>query len=83
MIQRAWYLFCLTPALLVGLALSSQMASADEALDPIALLSEYVAVDTVNPPGNEANAVAFYARYLEAAGIDYEVGESAPGRSNI
>ena len=83
MIQRAWYLLCLTPALLVGLALSSQMASADEALDPIALLSEYVAVDTVNPPGNEANAVAFYARYLEAAGIDYEVGESAAGRSNI
>ena len=46
MIQRAWYLLCLTPALLVGVALSSQMASADEALDPIALLSEYVAVDT-------------------------------------
>ena len=25
----------------------------------------------------------FTPRYLEAAGIDYEVGESAPGRSNI
>mgnify|MGYP001158904044 FL=1 len=52
MIHRASYLLCLTPALSVAVALSSQMASADEALDPIALLSEYVAGDTVSPPGN-------------------------------
>ena len=83
MIQRGLYLPCLTLAFLVAAMMSQQIAAADEALDPIALLSEYVAVDTVNPPGNEANAVAFYARYLEAAGIEYEVGESTPGRSNI
>lgn len=83
MIRRAMFLVYHTMAVLLGGMMFPQVAGAAGALDPIALLSEYIEVDTVNPPGNEANAVAFYARYLKAAGIDYEVGESAPGRSNI
>lgn len=47
------------------------------------LLGELVAVDTTNPPGNEARAVAVGAKRLEAAGIPYEVTEFAEGRSNL
>ncbi|MFK7914852.1 MAG: M20/M25/M40 family metallo-hydrolase [Pseudomonadales bacterium] len=46
-------------------------------------LAEYLQIDTVNPPGNETRGVAFFARYLDAAGIRYETGESAPGRGNL
>ena len=28
-------------------------------LDPLEILKEYVSIDTVNPPGNESNAVEF------------------------
>lgn len=46
-------------------------------------LSEYIQVDTTNPPGNESRAVAFLAKIFESAGIEYETAESAPGRGNI
>ena len=54
-----------------------------ESLDPIELLSEFVGVDTINPPGNESRAVDFYAKIFEEEGIEYFTGESAPGRGNI
>ena len=54
-----------------------------ESLDPIELLSEFVGIDTVNPPGNESRAVDFYAKIFEREGIEYFTGESAPGRGNI
>jgi len=54
-----------------------------ETLNPIALLSEFVGVDTINPPGNESRAVDFYAKIFEEEGIEYFTGESAPGRGNI
>jgi len=51
--------------------------------DAVRLLQEYVRVDTINPPGNETRGVAFLAKILDAAGIEYETAESAPGRGNI
>lgn len=48
-----------------------------------ARLSEYIRVDTVNPPGNESRGVEFFARIFEEAGIDFDSAESAPGRGNI
>ena len=54
-----------------------------KSLDPIQLLSDFVAVDTINPPGNESRAVEFYAKIFEEEGIEYFTGESAPGRGNI
>ena len=54
-----------------------------EPLDPVKLLSEFVGVDTINPPGNESRAVEFYAKIFEEEGIEYFTGESAPGRGNI
>ena len=54
-----------------------------KSLDPIQILSDFVAVDTINPPGNESRAVEFYAKIFEEEGIEYFTGESAPGRGNI
>ena len=55
-------------------------ALGDETID---LLRRYLAVDTTNPPGNEAAGTAFLARVLADAGIACEVAESAPGRANL
>ena len=46
-------------------------------------LSAYLRIDTINPPGNESQGVAFLAGLLEDAGIAYETAESAPGRGNL
>lgn len=46
-------------------------------------LSAYLQIDTINPPGNESRGVEYIAGILDAAGIDYETGESAPGRGNL
>ena len=48
-----------------------------KSLDPIKLLSEFVSVDTINPPGNESRAVDFYAKIFEEEGIEYFTAESA------
>ena len=56
----------------------------DEATrEATSLLREYLRIDTSNPPGNEARAVDFIAGLLAAEGIECEVAESAPGRSNL
>ncbi|MGE0623629.1 MAG: M20/M25/M40 family metallo-hydrolase [Pseudomonadales bacterium] len=46
-------------------------------------LSEFIRIDTENPPGNESRGVAFFAAILDEAGIPYETAESAPGRGNL
>jgi acetylornithine deacetylase/succinyl-diaminopimelate desuccinylase-like protein len=48
-----------------------------------AVLSELVAADTTNPPGNEARAVAIAAARLAAEGIPFERHAFAPGRENL
>ncbi len=47
------------------------------------LLSTYLALDTVNPPGNESLGAEFLGRVLESEGIPYEVHEVAPGRGSL
>lgn len=47
------------------------------------LLSEYVRIKSVNPPGNEAESAKFLAGILEKEGISYKIFESAPGRANL
>ncbi len=49
----------------------------------VARLSDYLRIDTINPPGNESRGVEFLAAVLDAAGIAYSTGESAPGRGNL
>ncbi len=46
-------------------------------------LQALVRLDTSNPPGNEIIAVDYIREQLEAAGIECEVVESAPGRANL
>jgi len=46
-------------------------------------LTEFIKIDTVNPPGNESRAVDFIANILESEGIPYQTAESAPGRGNL
>ena len=51
--------------------------------EAVQLLSEYLQIDTTNPPGNEDCATAFLSRILSEDDIDCQVHESAPGRSNL
>src|SRR4051794_28119549 len=54
----------------------------------VKLLSELVAIDSVNPdlvPGGagEGEIARFVARWLERAGLEVEMQETAPGRPNV
>lgn len=51
--------------------------------EAVALLSEYLRIDTTNPPGNESRSAQFFARLLRREGIESQVFESAPGRANL
>ncbi|MDX1481607.1 MAG: M20/M25/M40 family metallo-hydrolase [Woeseiaceae bacterium] len=75
----------IAPALLLVASLAIGGTAAGQSLEDeaFAWLQEYIRIDTINPPGNESRAVEFYARILEAEGIDYRTAESAPGRGNI
>ncbi|MCK6503172.1 M20/M25/M40 family metallo-hydrolase [Myxococcota bacterium] len=85
--------------LAASLALGAPPASAAASPDPAApwrdqdwaavgrdtarLLSGYLRVDTVNPPGNETAGARFLADWLQARGIQSEVWEYAPGRGSL
>ena len=80
----------LVPALAAVLALAPRAAAQpdDAAADarlPLASkrLQQYIRIDTTNPPGNESEAVAFFADIFEREGIAYETVEPAPGRGSI
>lgn len=49
----------------------------------VALLREYLQIDTTVPPGNELRGALFYKRLLEREGIATQVDEFAPGRANL
>ncbi len=49
----------------------------------VALLQQYVRIDTSNPPGNELPGARFLAGMLARNGIHAEIIESAPGRANV
>jgi len=49
----------------------------------VALLADYLRVDTINPPGHEDRAVAFLGEHLDAVGIPWEMVTHAPGRSSL
>jgi acetylornithine deacetylase/succinyl-diaminopimelate desuccinylase-like protein len=47
------------------------------------LLSELLKIDTTNPPGNERAAAEHLQKYFAGEGIDTELLEKEPGRTNI
>jgi acetylornithine deacetylase/succinyl-diaminopimelate desuccinylase-like protein len=51
--------------------------------EAVALLSQYIQINTTNPPGNEMQAARFFKAIFEREGIEARIIESAPGRGNI
>lgn len=51
--------------------------------DVVRLTQELLAIDTIDPPGNEEKAAAVVARVLAAEGIASELQFIAPGRTNL
>lgn len=49
----------------------------------VSLTKQLVGIDTVNPPGNEAQAVHLVAPILKAAGFDIKEYDYAPGRRSL
>ena len=49
----------------------------------VATLSDYLRVNTSNPPGGEEAAARFLGRILEREGIPTEYYEAAPGRTSL
>jgi acetylornithine deacetylase/succinyl-diaminopimelate desuccinylase-like protein len=47
------------------------------------ILSGFIKVDTVNPPGNETRGAEFLKGYLDKAGIPSEILEVEPRRGNL
>jgi acetylornithine deacetylase/succinyl-diaminopimelate desuccinylase-like protein len=47
------------------------------------LLSEYLRIDTTNPPGNERKAIEFLSRFLKAEGLEPKILGSDPERLNL
>ncbi len=51
--------------------------------ESVRLLSEYLRINTTNPPGNEDKAVDFFAGIFYEAGIEYKIYQSPEGRQSI
>jgi len=55
----------------------------EAAAEATALLSEFIAIDTSNPPGNEAAACSFLAAVLRRDGLESDLYEAGPGRASL
>jgi acetylornithine deacetylase/succinyl-diaminopimelate desuccinylase-like protein len=51
--------------------------------EAVELLSQYLQIDTTNPPGNENKGVEFLAGILEKEGLEYKTFEASAGRTSI
>ncbi len=49
----------------------------------LGLLSEYLKLDTTNPPGNEERGVCFFEKIFSQEGIEYKTYQAEKGRSSI
>lgn len=49
----------------------------------VRLLSEYIKIPTLNPPGNEREGAAFLSSVLEQSGLTPRLIETAPGRQAL
>lgn len=71
--------------LLCALHLPIAASAANDALEQeaLSLLTQYLQIDTTNPPGNEIKAAEFFKTIFDREGIESRIFESAPGRGNI
>ncbi|NNL78488.1 MAG: M20/M25/M40 family metallo-hydrolase [Desulfobacterales bacterium] len=51
--------------------------------EAVELLSQYLQIDTTNPPGNETRGVDFFADIFKKEGVGCKTYEASPGRSSI
>ncbi len=51
--------------------------------EAVKLLSQYIAINTTNPPGNEIEGAKFFAEIFEGEGIEYKIYEPEPKRASI
>ena len=51
--------------------------------EAVALLADYLKIDTTNPPGNEIAAARLLKAIFDREGIEARIIESAPGRANL
>jgi acetylornithine deacetylase/succinyl-diaminopimelate desuccinylase-like protein len=49
----------------------------------VALVRDYLRIDTSNPPGNEIRGARFFKALFDREGIQSEIYEFAPGRANL
>lgn len=49
--------------------------------EAITTLSNYLRINTANPPGNEIEATEFFGRIFDREGIQYRIFQSQPGRA--
>jgi len=80
---RSTFILSSVCALLAASPASARADSERYADEAAERLSEYIQVDTENPPGNEIRGAEYFAEIFDAHGIRYEIAESAPGRGNI
>ncbi|MGH7690674.1 MAG: M20/M25/M40 family metallo-hydrolase [Gemmatimonadaceae bacterium] len=71
-------------------AMAPTVAAAQQSVDmaklqdeAVSSIEEYVRINTTNPPGNEDQAMKFFARIFTAEGIPFDTASSAPGRGNV
>lgn len=51
--------------------------------EAVQVLSDYLKVDTINPPGNETRGARFFADLLAKEGLESQLHEFAPGRGSL
>lgn len=51
--------------------------------EAVSLLSQYIRINTSNPPGNETAAAAFFADIFKREGIEFKTYEAGPGRVSV
>ena len=72
-----------TPAAAALLAAPTEADWAALGDEATALLSQYLRINTTNPPGNEIVAARWLAQVLRHDGIEARIFEPAPGKANL
>ena len=51
--------------------------------EAVNILSRYLQINTVNPPGNETEGAKFLQEILKKEGVESDIYESQPGRGSL
>ena len=88
--MKHWLRICLISVFAGALCQAVHAAERDKDIDwnvlgndAVNVLSQYLQVDTSNPPGNEIKGASFLKALFDREGIENQVFESEPGRASI